>query len=165
MTDTPEREESVSFTTPYYTSQEVIIVKADSDLTGVTDIQELSGKKVIGQLNTLYDDVIDQIEGVIHATPLESMPATVNSLQQGEVDAVVSELPVAEGIVAANPDLTYVTFEEGHGFVADSSVSIAIAKGNDELLDKVQTALNAITEDQRQSLMADAVTRQPATNE
>lgn len=165
MTDTTERETSVDFTTPYYTSQEVVIVRKDGDLTGITDIQDLSGRKVMGQMNTLYDDVIDQIDGVIHATPLESMPATVNSLQQGEVDAVVSELPVAEGIVAANPDLTYVTFEDGHGFEADSSVSIAIAKGNTDLLNKVQTALDSITEDERQQIMADAVTRQPATND
>ncbi|NCB33864.1 MAG: transporter substrate-binding domain-containing protein [Erysipelotrichia bacterium] len=165
MTDTAKREESVSFTTPYYTSQEVVIVRKDSELTNITDIQELSGKKVLGQLNTLYDSVIDQINGVIHATPLESMPATVNALQHGEVDAVVSELPVAEGIVAANPDLAYVTFQDGHGFVADSSVSIAIAKDNKDLLNKVQAALDAISEDQRQALMAEAVVRQPAANE
>jgi putative lysine transport system substrate-binding protein/putative lysine transport system permease protein len=165
MTDTPEREDSVSFTTPYYTSQEVIVVRKDSDLTGITDIQQLSGRKVMGQLNTLYDTVIDQINGVIHATPLESVPATINSLQHSEVDAIVTELPVAEGIVAANPDLAYVTFEEGHGFQADSSVSIAIAKDNTDLLKQVQAALDQVTEDQRQQMMADAVKRQPATNE
>ena len=75
MTDTAEREQSVNFTGKYYESQEVIIVKADSDLKNITDIQQLSGKKVMGQLNTIYDDIIDQINGVDHVTPKEDYPS------------------------------------------------------------------------------------------
>ena len=52
MTETPERAEQVSFTSPYYVSPEVVIVRNDSDLTGITDIQELSGRKVQGQIRS-----------------------------------------------------------------------------------------------------------------
>jgi putative lysine transport system substrate-binding protein len=162
MTDTAEREQSVNFTGKYYESQEVIIVKADSDLKNITDIQQLSGKKVMGQLNTIYDDIIDQINGVDHVTPKEDYPSMVYSLQQGEVDAITAELPVAEGIVSANPDLTYVKFESGKGFTADASVSIAVAKNNTDLQNKIDAVLNTISEDERQQMMLDAVNRQPA---
>lgn len=162
MTDTAEREQSVNFTGKYYESQEVIIVKADSDLKNITDIQQLSGKKVMGQLNTIYDDIIDQINGVDHVTPKEDYPSMVYSLQQGEVDAITAELPVAEGIVSANPDLTYVKFESGKGFTADASVSIAVAKNNTDLQNKINAVLNTISEDERQQMMLDAVNRQPA---
>ncbi len=78
---------------------------------------------------------------------------------------MVSELPVANGVVAANPDLAIVRFEEGHGFEADSSVSIGVSKDNTDLKDKLQSALDTISEDERQQMMQDAVDRQPATEE
>ena len=165
MTATEDRKEVVNFTDPYYTSQEVVIVRKDSSLTSITDIQELKGKTVKGQLNTLYDTIIDQINGVKHGTAMESYPSLVNDLLNKGCDAITAELPVAEGIVASNPDLTYVTFKEGHGFTADTSVSIAVKKDNTELLDKLQKALNAISEEERQQMMLEAVERQPAVNE
>ena len=165
MTATEDRKEVVDFTDPYYTSQEVVIVRKDSTLTSITDIQELKEKIVKGQLNTLYDTIIDQINGVKHGTAMESYPSLVNDLLNKGCDAITAELPVAEGIVASNPDLTYVTFKEGHGFTADTSVSIAVKKDNTELLDKLQKALNAISEEERQQMMLEAVERQPAVNE
>ena len=165
MTETPERAEEVNFTTPYYESQMVIVVRKDSDLLGISDIQELSGRKVLGQINTTYDEVIDQIDGVVHMTPLATDPRMVLSLQAGEADAITAELPVANGVVAANPDLAIVMFEEGKGFVVDTSVSIAVAKENTELLRNIQTALDGISEAERLSIMEAAVNRQPAAGE
>ena len=165
MTETPERAEEVSFTTPYYESQMVVIVRKDSDLLNITDIQQLSGYKVLGQSNTTYDEVIDQIEGVIHMTPLATYPRMVLSLQAGEADAITAELPVANGVVAANPDLAIVMFEEGKGFIIDTSVSIAVSKENTDLLNRIQEALNEISEADRLSIMEAAVNRQPAVGE
>ena len=165
MTDTPERRESVDFTTPYYESQMVVVVRGDSELTSVTDIQQLSGYKVLGQINTTYDEIIDQINGVEHLTPLATYPRMVLSLQSGEADALTAELPVAVGVVSANPDLAIVYFDEGHGFDVDTSVSIAVKKGNTDLLNSVQSALDGIDEDTRLQLMLDATNRQPAVEE
>ena len=165
MTATEDRREVVNFTDPYYTSQEVVIVRKDSTLTSITDIQELKGKTVKGQLNTLYDTIIDQINGVKHGTAMESYPSLVNDLLNRGCDAITAELPVAEGIVASNPDLTYVTFKEGHGFTADTSVSIAVKKDNTELLDKLKKERNAIFEYECKQMMLEAVERQPAVNE
>ena len=165
MTETPERAQEVSFTTPYYESQMVVIVRADSDLTGISDIQQLSGRNVLGQANTTYDEVIDQIDGVVHMTPLATYPRMVLSLQAGEADAITAELPVANGVVAANPDLAIVMFEEGKGFAVDTSVSIAVAKQNVELLNSIQAALDQISEADRLAIMEAAVNRQPAVEE
>ena len=162
MTETPERAEAVSFTTPYYESQMVVIVRKDSDLVNITNIQELSGRNVLGQINTTYDEIIDQIEGVNHMTPLDTYPRMVLSLQAKEADAITAELPVANGVVAANPDLAIVSFAEGNGFVVDTSVSIAVAKENEALLNDIQAALDSISEADRLSIMEAAVNRQPA---
>lgn len=165
MTETPERAQEVNFTTPYYESQMVVIVRRDSELVDFSDIQQLSGYRVLGQANTTYDDVIDQIDGVVHMTPLATYPRMILSLQSGEADAITAELPVANGVVAANPDLAIVMFEEGKGFVVDTSVSIAVAKENTELLNGIQAALDQISEADRLAIMEAAVSRQPAVEE
>jgi len=165
MTETPDRAESADFTSPYYESEMVMIVRADDDLVNATSIQDFSGKIVLGQLNTTYDEIIDQINGVIHAVPQESYPRMVLSLTENEVDAITAELPVAVGVVAANPNLAIVTFTEGNGFGVDTFVSIAVKKGNSELKDAVQTILDTITQDQRNDMMIAATDRQPAVEE
>ena len=165
MTDTEERRESVDFTTPYYVSEEVVIVRADSEFANITNIQDLSGCNVVGQMNTIYDDIIEQINGVNHMPAAETFPAAIQALQGGAVDAVTSELPVAIGVTSANPDLTFVQFADGQGFSGseqDASVSIAVKKGNDSLRDALQTALDSLSEDDRQQMMLDATNRQPA---
>ena len=165
MTANEEREEGIDFTTPYYDSHGMImIVRADSEMAAYTDIRQFAGTRVVGQLNTTYDEVIDQIEGVIHETPKAAYPEMVVALQQGDVDGITAEIAVAKGIVAANPDLCVVYFEEGHGFTADTTVSIGLKEGSrgSDFYKSVQAALDAISEEEREDYMVQAVALQPA---
>ena len=164
MTDTPEREQEVSFTDPYYESEEVMIVRADGKYASATSIQDFSGATVQGQMNTIYDEVIDQINGVTHQPAAESFPAAIQALQSDAIDGVVSELPVAIGVVAANKELSIVRFASGKGFTADTTVSVAVRKTDTDLKDALNTALSNISTSERESLMEAAVNRQPATN-
>lgn len=162
MTDTPERRESVSFTEPYYESEMVVVVHGESAYADITSIQELSGAAVVGQADTIYDEVIDQIDGVEHLTPQESFSRAILSVSAGEADALVGELPAAMGAVAANPELVIVRFEDGNGFVADTTVSVAIRLEDDQLEADLNAALAEITEEDRTQMMADAQDRQPS---
>lgn len=165
MTANADREESADFTTPYYDSQGMImIVRKDSEEASYTDIQQFSGKNVVGQNGTNYDEVIDQIEGVNHITPKRTYAEMVLALQAGDVDGITAEIAVAEGVVAANPDLTYITFDEGKGFEADTTVSIALKEGSrdGELFNAVQDALDNIDQNTRKAYMQKAVEIQPA---
>lgn len=165
MTANEKREQSADFTTPYYDSQGMImIVRKDSEQADYTDIQQFSGDNVVGQLGTNYDDVIDQIKGVNHVTPKDNYPEMVVALQNGDVDGITAEIAVAEGIVAANDDLTYITFDEGKGFEADTTVSIAMREGSrdSEMFNKVQEALDNIDQETRVGYMQKAVEIQPA---
>ncbi len=162
MTATDERRENADFTSPYYESEMVCIVRADDPLASATSLADFTGKRVLGQLNTLYDEIIDQIPEVDHATPMQSYPLMVVAIRNKEADAITAELPVANGVVASNPDLAIVRFAEGQGFEADTSVSIAVKKGNTELLDQLEEALATVSEEQRVEWMAAAVERQPA---
>ena len=165
MTKNKEREEGADFTTPYYDSKGMImIVRKDSDEAGYTDIQQFSGKNIVGQKGTNYDDVIDQINGVNHVTPKATYPEMVLALQQKEVDGITAEMAVAKGVVEANPDLTIVQFADGHGFDCDTTVSIALKEGSrkTKFFKKVQKALDSISESDRESMMEYAVEHQPA---
>jgi len=162
MTDTEERREMVSFTSPYYESEEVIIVRKNSEYTNATSIQDFSGAKIQGQMNTIYDEVIDQINNVDHQPAAETFPAAIQALQSGAIDGVVSELPVAKGVVSANSDLTMVQFTKENNFEADTTVSIAVRKSDSELQSQIENALNNISQSQREEIMEAAVNRQPA---
>lgn len=166
MTANEEREEGIDFTTPYFSSEMVLIVPKGSELESFTDIQQFSGHKVIGQKNTNYDTVIDQIEGVNHVVPKSAYPELVLALQTGEAKAITAELPVAKGICEANPDLTYITFEEGKGFDIDTAVSIGLKNNSrdSEEFNAVQEALDKITQETREEYMQNAVNNAP-TNE
>ena len=53
MTATDERRENADFTSPYYESEMVCIVRADDPLASATSLADFTGKRVLGQLNTL----------------------------------------------------------------------------------------------------------------
>jgi ABC-type amino acid transport substrate-binding protein len=167
MTDTAERRESVSFSTPYYASDMVLIVRKDSAFASAKSLADFSGAKVIAQLSTFHDDIVEQIPSVVHMTPLSSFPLLVNSVSSKDADAMVSERPVAISIVATNSDLMIISFEEGLGFATsfeDTTVSVAVRKSDTDLLASINTILAGITDDTRNQWMADALARQPEGN-
>ncbi|MDR2799346.1 MAG: ABC transporter substrate-binding protein/permease [Bifidobacteriaceae bacterium] len=161
MTDTKERENGIDFTSPYYSSDMVMIVRNNSPEENYNSIQQFSGSAVIGQKNTVYDEVIDQIKGVKHATPKDTYPLLVYSLQNNEADGITAELPVAKGIVESNSNLKIVTFAKDKGFDADTSVSIGLKKGTKgtEFFESVQSALNSISQEKREQLMLNAINK------
>ena len=163
MTDTEDRRVSLDFTTPYYVSDMVLIVRADSRYAKAKSIQDFAGARVVAQLNTFHDDIIDQITGVIHETPMKTFPLMTVAVQSKAVDAMVSELPVAISIVSSNPDLIYLLFSPENNFAAgeDATVSIALRKGNAELFALIQAALDKISPAQRTALMSAAQLRVP----
>ena len=164
MTADDKRRAGMDFTTPYYESEMVMIVrKSDKKVAKYNDIQQFKGKTVIGQKSTNYDTVIDQIKGVKHATPKATYPEMIVALQKKEVDGITAEIPVAEGAVAANKDLTIVHFKKGKGFDIDTSVSIAMKKGtsDSQLFKDVQKAVDNLSKKTRDEWMKEARKAQP----
>ena len=164
MTADDKRRAGMDFTTPYYESEMVMIVrKSGKKVAKYNDIQQFKGKTVIGQKSTNYDTVIDQIKGVKHATPKATYPEMIVALQKKEVDGITAELPVAEGAVAANKDLTIVHFKKGKGFDIDTSVSIAMKKGtsDSQLFKDVQKAVDNLSKKTRDEWMKEARKAQP----
>lgn len=163
MSPTEERKATLDFTDPYYTSELVIVVKADSKYASATSLADFSGAAITAQLNTFHYSVIDQIAGVTKLPAMETFPAMIVALTSGAIDGYIAEKPGAVADTTANPSLTFVAFPAGSGFtVSESDVSVAVAlnKGS-ELVAPINAVLAGIDTDTRTQLMLDATARQP----
>ena len=78
-------------------------------------------------------------------------------------DGITAELPVANGIVQANQDLSIVKFADGHNFNVDTAVSIGLKNNTRKTAEfkKIQKALDSISQEERLKIMEDAVKRAP----
>ncbi|QWB99480.1 transporter substrate-binding domain-containing protein [Mycoplasmatota bacterium] len=164
MSPTAERAQSVNFTSAYYSSTHVVVLKADSEYANAQSIDDFDGASMVGQLNTIYDDVINQMSGAIHEDPLTDVPTIITAINNDRYDGTVLELPVALAVIETNPDLTYIEFSEGNGFTVsfeDKDVSIALRQTDTELLGQINSILEDITNQERETIMADAINRQP----
>lgn len=166
MSATEERKVTIDFTNDYYTSDLVVVVKADGPYANATSLADLSGAKITGQLNTLHYDVIDQIPNVQKQAALESFPTMIAALTAGKIDGYISERPGALSAVASNPSLTFIEFPAGEGFdFSGDEVSIAVGvKKGSPLTAEINAALANISDEKRAELMQQAVANQPLSN-
>ena len=162
MMDTAERRESINFSEPYRETTYGLMLLADSPYLNATSIQDFSGAAVLGQQGTALDDVIEQIEGVDHLSPVGSVPDMLSRLQQGTCDAIVINVENAQGYLASNPNFRLVTFDEGSGFTLPAKGScVGLRKSDNELLDQINTILSGIDDDARAAMWQAAVDGQP----
>ena len=164
MSPTEERKLSISFSNTYFDSNLVMVVKANGAYANADSIQDFSGAKITGQLNTFHYGVIDQINGVNKQTALPDFAALIQSLQSGAIDGYVCEKPGAVSAVASNPDFAFVEFSAENGFECDpaeSSISVGIRQGS-TLADAINAAIAKLSTADKEALMDAAIERQPA---
>lgn len=142
-TITEEREKQVLFTKPYLENSQVIVTLVDSTITNITD---LAGKEVGLQaqssaLNALNGNEISSKIGKV--TEYKTNVLALNDLKIGRVDAVVIDEIVIDYYMTKEPN-TYTVLEET---LAPELYGIGVKKGNEELLNELQAALDEMNED------------------
>ena len=138
MTANEERMKTVSFTQPYYTASQVIIVKEGND--SIKSFNDLKGKKVGVMLGFTGDMVVSEIEGV-KIERFNAAYAGIMALQAGKVEAVVLDSEPAKNYVAQNKGLVLADAD-----AEQEEYAIAVRKNDKALLEKVEKALKEIKE-------------------
>ncbi len=139
MTVRPDREEYVDFSSSYATGVQCVIVKADSS---IASIEDLAGKKIGTQLGTTGFMYASDDYGEENVIGYDKGADAVIALKGGDVDAVIIDNEPAKVYVEENAGLTILETK-----YAIEDYAIAVNKGNTELLDKINKALEELTAD------------------
>lgn len=139
MTIKPDRLETMDFTETYAHGVQVIIVPEDSEIASPDD---LVGKKIGVQQATTGDEYTTEEFGEENIVRYDNGATAIMALQSGKIDAIVIDNEPAKKFVEANNGL--IILETAY---ADEDYAIAIAKGNDALLEAVGTALAELKAD------------------
>lgn len=167
---TAARSEQVDFAGPYFYASIVCVTKADSQFADAQSISDLSGGTCTAQIATIwYDQCLPQIQGAQIQTAAETAPAMLMALETGMVDFICTDMPTAQGAVAAYPDLKILNFSGTDGdfqFTDEEraenvNIGISVRKGNTGLVEAINNLLSTMTEDDFNELMAEAIAIQP----
>ncbi|MBO8434324.1 MAG: basic amino acid ABC transporter substrate-binding protein [Tyzzerella sp.] len=138
MTVTEDRLANVDFTETYVHTSQAIIVNTDSD--AIKSSADLEGKTIGVQLGTTGDtyagDVTDKVER--YNKGFEAAMA----LSQGKIDAVVIDESVAKALAEGTENLAVLDEP-----FTEEDYAIAVKKGNQELVDELNKAINELKED------------------
>jgi len=167
---TAERAEQVDFAGPYFYATIVCVTKADSKYANAKSIADLAGGSCTAQIATIwYDQCLPQIPNANIQTAAETAPAMLMALETDTVDFICTDMPTAQGAVAAYPDMKILDFSGTDGDFQFSdevraenvNIGISVMKGNTLLKDKINAVLSTMTPDDMNALMEQAIAIQP----
>ena len=146
VTITPDRLLNFDFSTPYIENYQCIVTLKDSAVKPASP-DELAGLKIGYQEETTSDIFItDYAEANnIETDPYEyaKVMDCYTDLELGRLDAVVSDSTVAQGYISSPDSIYEMTWIQDDGTEAEQ-FGVCIKKGNTELLDKVNAALETL---------------------
>ena len=144
---TPEREETISFSDPYYSSNQAIVALADSPAEGATTVADLVDVKFGAQAGTTSLTFInDIIKPTNEPFVYDDNAGAKAALEAGQIDAIVVDLPTGLYISAVEIEGTSVVgqFPGSAGGLTDDFGAV-FTKDN-PLVACVNTALAALKE-------------------
>ena len=144
---TPEREETISFSDPYYSSNQAIVALADSPAEGATTVADLVDVKFGAQAGTTSLTFINEIiKPTNEPFVYDDNAGAKAALEAGQIDAIVVDLPTGLYISAVEIEGTSVIgqFPGSAGGLTDDFG--AVFTKDSPLVACVNTALAALKE-------------------
>jgi len=144
---TDERKATVSFSDPYYSTNQAVVGFADSPVASATKLSELKELKFGAQSGTTsLDFILNVIKPTNEPFIYDDNAGAKAALEAKQIDAIVVDLPTAFYISAVEI--------EGSKVIGQFPLSDAVAADNfgllfdkdNKLVDCVNTALGALTE-------------------
>ena len=139
VTILPDRQENFDFSEPYINAGQIVVVKADSDITGP---DALSGSTVGAQIGTTGAIEIENMDGA-ELKEYDEIGLAFEDLVAGRIDAVVCDTPVAADFALQREEYKAALKIVGESFT-EEYYGILVQQGNSELLDKINEGLRAV---------------------
>lgn len=144
----PERATAVDFSSPYYDVAPAVVATASSPAAGATSIADLAGLRLGAQVGTTSLSVItDQIAPTTQPLVYNTNDDAVLALQNGQVDALVVDLPTAFYMTGAQLDDGVVVGQLPTAEGADVEQFGAVLELGSPLTACVSSAVDALRED------------------
>lgn len=138
MSMNESRASVVRFSAPYYIAGQAILVKKDSKIAALND---LNGKNVGFVLGTTGEKTIRHLAPGANLRAAKTYPAIFNLLKNGEIEAILADDSVLYGLVADNPGYKILPKRYTREYY---SVALRLDEDSDELLDEVNAAINSM---------------------
>ncbi len=139
ITITVDRQQDMLFSNPYYGAGQIVVVQKSN--TTITGKNNLTGE-VGAQLGTTGAMEVEKITGATLVN-YDDIGLAFQALMNGQVNAVVCDNPVAAQYVVTNPNELKIV---GTVFT-DEFYGIAVAKGQEDLLDKINAGLEKVLQE------------------
>ncbi len=142
------REDGYTFSKPYMHNEQVVVVRADSD---IKSLEDLAGKNVMTQVDSAALEVLEDEEGqkALADTFAGGKVQTISDynnafmqLESGAVDAVACDLSIADYQMSAKPDM-FVKLEP----LSTENYAVGFKKGDTEMADAVSKTLKEMYDD------------------
>jgi amino acid ABC transporter substrate-binding protein, PAAT family (TC 3.A.1.3.-) len=144
MTITEDRQQQIAFTDPYYESDQAVLVREGGDLSPES-VDDLAGAVVGAQSGTTGQDEVEALvdDGTVAADDVrqyDNYTLGVQDLENGNVDVLIIDIPVAENFADGRAVTIAFTIETGEVY------GMGMRQDDDRLAD-INDALAEMQED------------------
>ena len=134
-----ERAKQVDFSVNYTTSKQVVIVRKNSK---INDVSEINNKRIAVQLGSVADLYVSEEYNNKNIIRQKKYLAAIQDLKDNKADCVVMDELPAKQIVSENNDIRIL--DEA---LAEDNYGIIVDKGNTELLEVINRVINRLKEE------------------
>ena len=128
---TEERKQAVDFSSPYYDVTQAVVTTGDSKAAKATSLADLKPLKIGAQVGTTsYDAILATIDPDQKPAVYNSNDDAKQALENGQVDAIVTDLPTAFYITAAELSTGKIVGQLPSGSGEQEQFGLVLDKGS-----------------------------------
>ena len=136
-----ERKKVMDFSDDYVDSTEVVVVNKETPALSEVSDDALADKIVAVQQGNIADFYVEENTAAKEIKRYTKFAQAAEDLKNNKVDCIVMDQYPAEELVDANPELVVLD-----GTLFQDKYAIAVKKGNQDLLDKINKVIDDLKE-------------------
>ncbi|MFL0197555.1 ABC transporter substrate-binding protein [Clostridium sp. WILCCON 0269] len=143
MSITDDRKKQIDFSEPYVMSGQIVVVKDEN--TTIKSVSDLKGKTVGVELGTTGEESASKLSGLKEVKKYDKATEALQDLGTSRIDAVIIDEPVGRYyMTSTGKDKKYKVLDEK---LTSEPMGIGFKKGDKELEEAVQNAINELKKD------------------